>query len=219
MLDSKKVLVVVAHPDDEVLGCAGYLLEAKHRGINTHVLYLNNGCNFRKDFNSKEIACQVHNVSKILGFKPHIENFKTGMFDTYARNEIASVIDSYVKRIKPDTVITHISNDLHQDHRIVNEATFIACRFKSNSSVRNIMEMPVISSSEINPNFDFKPTLFVDVTNHIKEKIKAMEEYIFEVEAFKELRGESGIEGWGRFYGMHIGVQYAEAFKLIRGCL
>jgi hypothetical protein len=81
------------------------------------------------------------------------------------------------------------------------------------------MEMPVISSSEINPNFDFKPTLFVDVTNHIKEKIKAMEEYIFEVEAFKELRGESGIEGWGRFYGMHIGVQYAEAFKLIRGCL
>ena len=93
----------------------------------------------------------------------------------------------------------------------------VACRFAKNSPVKTVLEMPVISSSEINPQFNFQPNVFLDVTNYIETKKAAMQKYVDEVESMKELRGASGIEGWGIFYGMHIGVKYAEAFKLVRG--
>lgn len=213
------VLVVVAHPDDEVLGCAGLLLEYNKRKVKTYVLYLNNGCHYRSNFESETIKKQIMNVSKILKFEPIIESLSSGEFDTYPQRNVNDLVMKYVKKLKPTIVVTHISNDLHQDHRVTNVATMIASRFMPSSSVRKIIEMPVISSSEINPQFDFKPNLFLDITEYIDLKKIAMAEYVFEVESFKELRGQNGIEGWGVFYGMHIGVHYAEAFKIIRDCL
>ena len=215
----KRLLVVVAHPDDEVLGCAGLLLENFNKGGDNFVLYLNNGCHYRENFDSKTISEQIDNVAKILKFTPLIETLSTGEFDTYPQRKVNDIVSKYIKKYKPSTVVTHISNDLHQDHRVVNTATMIAARYTSKSYVKTILEMPVISSSEINPQFSFCPNLFLDITKYIDAKKQAMQQYVFEVESMKELRGANGIEGWAIFYGMHIGVRYAEAFKLIRGTI
>ena len=215
----KKVLVIVSHPDDEVLGCGGLLMEYHVRNYKTYVLYLNNGCHYRNNFDASEIKNQIHNVAKILGFHPIIENLKSGEFDSYGQRYINDIVKSYVDKIQPEIVVTHISNDLHHDHQITNIASMVASRFMHNSCVKKILEMPVISSSEINPKFDFTPNLFLDISQYIDLKQMAMEEYVYEVESFNELRGKSGIEGWARFYGMHIGVEYAEAYKIIRECL
>lgn len=211
-------LVVVAHPDDEVLGCGGYLLENHARGGRNWVLFLNNGY-IRSNYTASDIEEQIQKTSSILHYSPIIETLEASLFDTYPQRTVNDVVTKYIKKIKPKTVITHIANDLHQDHRVVNTATMVACRYTNGSSVKNLIEMPVISSSEINPRFSFAPNLFVDITPYIEDKKRAMEQYVFEAEAMKELRGEKGIEGWGIFYGMHIGVKYAEAFKLIRGVL
>ncbi len=211
-------LVVVAHPDDEVLGCGGYMLENYNRGGRNYVLYLNNGY-IRSNYSSADIESQIQKTAKILQFNPIIEKLEASLFDTYPQRTVNDLVTQYIKLIKPRTVITHIANDLHQDHRVVNTATMVACRYTNGSSVKNLIEMPVISSSEINPQFSFTPNFFVDITPHIEAKKKAMEQYVFEAEAMKELRGERGIHGWGIFYGMHIGVMYAEAFKLVRGVL
>jgi LmbE family N-acetylglucosaminyl deacetylase len=219
MRNKEKLLVVIAHPDDEVLGCAGLLLHNHFIGGENYVLYLNNGCHYRRDFEESVIREQIDEVSKLLHFKPIVEKFKTGEFDTYPQRVVNDIVKSHILDIKPTTVVTHISNDLHKDHRIVNDAVKVACRFVSKSPVRNFYEMPVISSSEINPNFNFSPNLFLDITPYIEKKMEAMEKYVFEVESMEELRGAKGIEGWAIFYGMHIGVKYAEAFKVIRGVI
>jgi len=78
------------------------------------------------------------------------------------------------------------------------------------------MTFPVISSSEINPSFSFQPNYFVEVDDYIHLKQEAMECYVDELASFKELRGEKGIYGWARFYGMHIGREYAEGYRIIR---
>ena len=78
--------------------------------------------------------------------------------------------------------------------------------------------MPVISSSEINPAFNFVPNYYVDISNYVYEKIDAMAYYEQEQRVFSELRGAYGIKGWGMYYGMHIQVDYAEGFKIIRSC-
>ena len=155
----------------------------------------------------------------MLKFTPIIETLEASLFDTYPQRFVNDIVRKYIKKVKPNTIITHIANDLHQDHRVVNTATMIAARFTSKSSVKTILEMPVISSSEINPQFNFVPNLFIDITQYIDLKKQAISEYIFEVESMKELRGDAAIEGWAIFYGMHIGVKYAEAFKLIRGTI
>lgn len=215
----KRLLVVVAHPDDEVLGCAGLLLENHAQKGENYVLYLNNGCHYRKDFDAATILQQIVKVSQILKFKPIVETLTTGEFDTYPQRSVNDIVSKWVKKLRPAKVITHISNDLHQDHKVVNAATMVACRFTANNPVKAVLEMPVISSSEINPQFNFQPNLFLDISKYIETKKLAMEQYVFEVESMAELRGAKGIEGWAIFYGMHIGVKYAEAYKLVRGIL
>jgi LmbE family N-acetylglucosaminyl deacetylase len=219
MVNGVNLLVVVAHPDDEVLGCAGLLLHNFCNGGKNHVLYLNNGCHYRQNFEESVISNQIYRVSEILKFTPHIETLSTGNFDTYPQRVVNDLVSKYVKLINPDVVVTHVSNDLHRDHVVVNNATMVACRFTAKNKVKSVIEMPVISSSEINPNFNFQPNMFLDITEHIETKKLAMEEYVFELESMRELRGAKGIEGWAIFYGMHIGVQYAEAYKLIRGII
>jgi len=98
----------------------------------------------------------------------------------------------------------------------LHKAVMIASRFKPSSSVRTLMTFPVISSSEINPSFSFQPNYFVEVDDYIHLKQEAMECYVDELASFKELRGEKGIYGWARFYGMHIGREYAEGYRIIR---
>ena len=215
----KRLLVVVAHPDDEVLGCAGLLLDNYKNGGENFVLYLNNGFQRRENFHVKRIENQIVEVSKLLRFVPFVEEFNASEFDIYPQRKFNDIVSKYVRTVKPTIVVTHIANDLHLDHRIVNAAVMVACRFAKNSPVKTLLEMPVISSSEINPQFNFQPNLFVDVTNYIEIKKEAMEKYVDEVESMKELRGALGIEGWAIFYGMHINVKYAEAFKLVRGIL
>lgn len=211
-----KLLVVVAHPDDEVLGCAGLLMKNHFSGGKNYVLYLNNGCHYRENFSQNNIYQQIKNVSDLLKFDYTALNYETGKFDTYPQirinNEIRKIIDGY----KPDVVITHISNDLHRDHQVVNHGVMVATRYNGQFSPKVVMEMPVISSSEVNPAFNFVPNYFVGIDQYINTKIMAMMLYEEEYSASNKLRGSHGIVGWATFYGMHVNESYAEAYKIVR---
>jgi LmbE family N-acetylglucosaminyl deacetylase len=211
----KKILVVIAHPDDEILGCGGFLKKKAAENVECHVLYMNNG-NLRAGYDRSVIKDQIFKVADLLGFTPHIEKFYNCDFDMYPQSLLAETISAYVKRLQPDTVMTHIGNDLHQDHLLVYSATMIAVRYMPNSPVKNVLTFPTISSSEINPSFDFRADAIIDISDYVNDKIQAMAFYEYEQNAFQELRGTEGIKGWGRFYGMQISVPYAEGFRVER---
>lgn len=128
----ERILVVCSHPDDEVLGCGGFIAKLKEEGKIVKILYLNNGCTFRENHTNQVIESQIHNVHKVLGVKtePSIYEFETARFETYLQNEFNDTISKEIKIFNLDTVLTHDDNDLHRDHRIVHEAVMVACRYK-----------------------------------------------------------------------------------------
>ena len=210
------VLVVVAHPDDEVLGCGGYIKKLSNAGYDVHVKYLGSGCQTRNNWSERRIQKQIDQVANELGFTPHYGEFVSSQLDTYSRFEINDSIKDVINSLSPRIVLTHDPNDLHLDHRIVYESTLVSCRFKPNSPVERVMTFPVISSSEINPAYDFRPNVYVDITETIISKCKGITYYKDELNAMKSHRNGASIKTHAQFYGKFVSVKYAEPLKLIR---
>jgi hypothetical protein len=92
----------------------------------------------------------------------------------------------------------------------------VACRFRDGSKVKNVLTFPVISSSDINPNWGFKPALYVEGNSYfLSNKEKAMQMYKTEYATMSRHRGE-GIAIWAKFFGLQVNAPYAEPFKVVR---
>lgn len=212
----QKVLVVVAHPDDEVLGVGGFIAKLASEGKSVHILLMNNGNSFRKDFSASDIERQIVAVSSLLGVGCSIQMFETSRFSAYAPTTFNGKVEEFIKLLKPDTVITHDENDLHSDHIVVHKAVMVACRYKHGSCVKNVLTFPVISSSDIHPNWQWSANYYVDIEKFIEIKIEAMQLYETEYKELAHHRGENAIRTWAAFYGLHANMKYAEPLKIIR---
>lgn len=163
----KKILIVCAHPDDEVIGCGGTIsLLSKTAKID--LLVFTNGEGSRKfssDEQYKKKTLQrkqmLQKSSKILGIKNiHQLDFRDNQLDTYSLLEITKELENYLKKYKPDTIFTHYKNDLNIDHRKVFEAVITATRPFKNTFIKNLLSFEITSSTELsysknqfNPNF------------------------------------------------------------------
>lgn len=218
MNNIKKVLVVVAHPDDEVLGCGGFLRMLADTGADIHCVYMNNGCNFRADFKAERVRLQIDEVKELLGIKAVTVFQNPSMeLDKIHHLELSKAIEEIVNEFRPDTIITHQADDLNRDHRVVNDAVMVASRFKEGSPIKNVLVFPVISSSDISPQWTFQANYFVDISEVFSIKHSAMACYREELASMKLHRGKTGIEIWAQFFGLQANMPLAEPFKIIRG--
>ena len=154
----KSVIVIAAHPDDEVLGCGGTIAKHFHDGDEVHVLILAEGMTSRDDTRNREartndivhlknMANQAH---KILGSTSvQIMDFPDNRMDSIDLLDVVKVVENEINERKPEIVYTHHSGDLNIDHRITHQAVFTACRPKPNTTVKKI-------SAHIN----FLPTIY-----------------------------------------------------------
>lgn len=213
-----KVLVAVAHPDDAVLGCGGFISKLVSEGKQVFVAYCNNGNTFQPDFDASKIQAQIISANDVLGSKAwEIASFKTAMFDTYPQVKINAVVSNWIETIKPDTVLTHCASDLHNDHLVVNKAVMVSCRYKGESSVQNLLTFPVISSSDISPDWGFYPSFYATLApTHLYRKAQAMECYTEELLSMPHNRGNGAIHTWAKYFGFQANCEYAEPFKVIR---
>ena len=129
---SNIVLVVVAHADDEVLGCGGTIARHVSQGDYVHLVIMTNGVGSRSDAVLLDIqsrAAASENAAKILGISSlKTLNFPDNALDTVSLLEIAKELESLVKSLRPKIVYTHHYGDLNIDHRRTQEAVMIACR-------------------------------------------------------------------------------------------
>ena len=220
-MTNKKILVVAAHPDDEVLGCGGTLL--KHAKNNDEILLL-----FASDGESSRIKSkkkilyrkkQAIKVAKIIkANKPIFLNFPDNQLDKINILKIAKKFEEVVEKFRPDIVYTHHYNDLNVDHRLTFEATMIACRPLIESSVTEIYCFEILSSTDwrgIN-NLNFRPNVYVDIKNYIKKKIDLMNVYEKEIKASPHPRSIESITAKAISRGSEANLFYAESFELIR---
>ena len=225
--DFEKLLIVAAHPDDEVLGCGGLINILKKKDYQVKIVFLAEGSSVRFDedgFDSQIIDaikereyCAI-NALKKLGLNKeniHFSSRKCCKLDTYPILELTKEIEKYIAEFKPTCLITHNQYDVNIDHRKCYEAILPALRPVKNNSISLAMSFEIISSTEWNYHNPFLANYYIDITDVIEEKIKACLEYRGEILNANHSRSIDTIKTLAAYRGQQAGYKYAEAFNLI----
>lgn len=222
----KRVLIIAAHPDDEVLGCGATIAKYSRLGTEFMVLFIAEGssCRFTNPSCTESMTAiadrtkMAREALATLGLKYYYFNdMPCGRLDQVSIIEINKVIESAINKFKPDTVLTHSALDANNDHRIVFNATIMATRPTSFNRVERLLSYEVLSSSEWSFSHTFSPNVFEQVDEEaLSLKWRALSAYETEVQAFPFPRSEEGLRAMAMTRGMQAGVPFAEAFCLIR---
>lgn len=219
---SNKVLVVAAHPDDEVLGCGATIARHVSDGDFVYVVFLSDGCLSRpnvsqRDLSNRRVAAEK--AKKILGVSNNFYlNFPDNRMDAVPLLDIIQKVEQIVDDVRPSIVYTHHHGDLNIDHRIAFQAVITACRPTPSSTVRKIYTFETLSSTEWGPPSHqfFLPNHYVDVGFSFEQKLQAINAYSFEMRAAPHTRSVPHVEGLAKHRGSEVGFYLAEAFVTIR---
>ena len=221
------ILVVAAHPDDEVLGCGASMAKWSNAGIEVNVLIMAEGATSRDNVRNREkridelsvLAKSARSAGKILGVSSvQLLDFPDNRMDSVDRLEVIKAVEEHIKLLKPVTVVTHHSGDLNIDHRIIHEAVVTACRPEPGNRVRRLLSFEINSSTEWQPDSvsSFQPSWFEDVSGSISRKLQALEAYSIEIRPWPHSRSLKAVEHLARWRGSTVGTEAAEAFMLLR---
>lgn len=221
---NKKILIVASHPDDEVLGCGGTIAKLKKKN-KIYVYFSHEGSSSRYiDYQSKKSLNEIKlrnkmavECSKFLGYE--IIEFGKNI---NLRNEKFSLLDNVKKlnkiinKIRPDIIITHHPDDINDDHQRTFKVVSNATRPPSKHKVKEIYLMEIPSTTDWTLRSSFKPNVFVDITQSIWTKIKAIKIYKSEFNKFPHSRSEKNLLSHSIYRGAQVGHKYVEAFEAYR---
>ena len=222
------VLVVSAHPDDEILGCGGTMARHIDDGDTVHVLIVAEGATSRdtvrdQDGRSDELAALKtagREAAKVIGCQaPVFLGLPDNRLDSIDLIDVIKPIEDAVAEIKPNIVYTHHGGDLNIDHMIVNRAVVTACRPIPGTTVTSLYTFEVPSSTDwggVLSSRPFHPTRFVNISENIEQKNSALKAYDSEMRDFPHARSYRSIEALATHRGAMCGVNAAEAFEVIR---
>ena len=222
------ILVVAAHPDDEVLGCGGAIAKHTQNGDQVHILILAEGATSRNPNRDRQLFASelstletaAHQASKILGVDSlFLYDFPDNRMDSCDLLDIIKVIEQAIDQYQPQIVYTHHAGDVNIDHQLIHRATVTACRPIPNQSVQTLLFFEIPSSTEWQTSgsaLPFIPNWFVDISETLECKLKALEVYKSEMRPYPHPRSLEAVEYLARWRGANIGVQAAEGFMLGR---
>ena len=224
---SRTIAVIAAHPDDEVLGCGATMARHAAAGDQVHVLIVAEGATSRGAKRNREeaatelseLALNARKAHAILGSASlELLEFPDNRLDSVDLLDVVKVVETFLGKVRPDTVYTHFPNDLNVDHRVVSEAVQVACRPEPAATVRNLLMFEIASSTEwrIASSVSFTPDYFVDVSATLGKKMEALAAYASEMRPWPHARSLQAIEALARWRGASVGVQASEAFVLGR---
>lgn len=209
------ILVIAAHPDDEVLGMGGTIKKLSDRNNKIHLCVVSEGASAQYDnkkmINVRKDACIKS--GKVLGISSYdFLDFPDMKLDSIPHLEINIQLEKIIKKYKPKVVYSHSFNDLNKDHQKVFESTLVITRPISNNNVKMVLsyEIPGFTRTPFQPNF------YEDIKNQISFKIRAFKIYKSEVMKFPHPRSIKNIESLASYRGAESGLIKAEAFQLIR---
>lgn len=223
-----KTLIIVAHPDDETLGCGGTIARIINAGGDVRVIIMGEGSSGRfenYDAANQKIRSAIEqrrqcavSALKILGVDDVIfHELPCGRFDTVPALKINKIIEKEIAEYKPKSIFTHFYDDTNIDHRAIFNSVNIATRPIWQFGVPNVYLMEILSSTEWRYVNSFQPNLFVDIRNNIQQKIDAFDCYAAsEAKPFPFPRSPEGLLNSAHFRGMQVGIECAESFYTVR---
>ncbi len=221
------ILVVAAHPDDELLGCGGTAARLAREGHPVYMAILGEGITSRGAKREQADASAVRNlqecsrrVADLLGVKElSLHGLPDNRFDSLPLLDVIKIVEELIERWRPTAIYTHHGGDLNVDHQVVSRAVLTATRPVKGHPVRELYMFEVASSTEwafqqLSPVF--KPNVFVDIEDTLSLKLEGMRLYESETREFPHPRSSEALTAIARRWGSVVGCNAAEAFEAVR---
>lgn len=223
-------MVVVAHPDDELLGLGATIHRLVHEyNATIHTVILGEGITSRSDQRNVESwnaelalhRSNIYNAQKIIGYQSlSIHAFPDNRFDGVDLLDIIKVVEKEKADFQPEIIFTHHGGDVNVDHQRTFEAVITACRPMSHEKVKTIITFETPSGTEWRAPSDprhFLPNMYVSITEQdLQAKINGMECYEYEKRPYPHPRSPEALKIVAQRLGIIVGKDFAEAFMLIR---
>ena len=217
-----RVLVIAAHPDDEVLGMGGTIAAHTSRGDAVRVLVVTDGSSTQYPGDVEARArkeAEALRAAKELGVEDYVHLDLPDMrLDTLGHVEVNRVVEEHIGDFTPGVVYT-VQPDVNLDHRVLFDSVAVATRPIPGCPVRRLFTYAPTSSTEWTPaavNW-FVPNWYVDVTETLERKVAAFAHYETERREYPHPRSERAIRAAAAFHGSCSGFEQAEPFVLVRG--
>lgn len=218
------IAVICAHPDDEVLGVGGTVVNHVTKGDNVSCLILGEGMTSRAQTRDlieiervNKLQLNLQNVAKIIGFQSVVQaNLPDNRFDSLDLLDIVKIVEDFISRCQPSTIYTHNNSDLNIDHQYTFQAVMTATRPLENQVVKELYTFETPSSTEWNFSSNFLPNVFINIEDSLDKKLQAIACYETEIRAYPHPRSIEALKNIAARWGTVCGVKYAEAFQLIR---
>ena len=229
MKKNNDVLIIAAHPDDEVLGCGGTMVKHMQNGDDVHVLILAEGMTSRDATRNRDgrlddlitLADTAKKANDIIGGTSlHLHDFSDNRMDSLDLLDVVKVVEGFIEKYQPSIVYTHHRGDVNIDHTVIHDAVIAATRPQPGHCVKTLLFFETASSTEWRPAQSltaFNPNWFVDITGDaLQKKLQALEAYTTEMRAFPHPRSVKALDYLAKWRGASIGCEAAEGFMLGR---
>lgn len=225
---NQRVLVVAAHPDDEILGLGGTLARHVDEGDVVRTLILAEGATSRDDARDTagrreeldDLVVAAQRAAQALGLDaPEMLGLPDNRMDSVALLDVIKPIEHVVRSFQPQIVYTHHGGDLNVDHQRTHQAVMTACRPLPGSTVEAIYTFETVSSTEWTTESTgdtFRPTRFVGIVDQLERKLAALEAYASEMAPFPHARSMESVRALATLRGASVGLEAAEAFMVMR---
>ena len=219
------VLVVAAHPDDETLGSGGTTAKFAAEGGAVHWLVLGEGVTSRGgdgpsvDAALQQLRHECAEAAKVIGVAEVVHGgLPDNRFDSVDLLDVVRLVEDAIRRTQPELVITHHLGDANVDHRVTHDAVLAATRPSTDHPVRTVLACEIPSSTEwgFGTRAPFVPNVFVDISESLPAKERALREYVSEMRSFPHPRSIEHVRALAAHRGATAGVAAAEAFQLVR---
>lgn len=211
-----KVLVIAAHPDDELLGCGGTVALHTKNGDEVYSLIVCEGESVRyanQDINQKNSTTEA---ASVLGVKDvRMMDYPDQKLDTFNLTEIIQSIEVVVREIKPNIVYTQFGGDVNRDHELLFKAAMVATR-PTEEYIEAVFAFDTASSTEWGYPRNFTPDTWVDIKETLDIKLKAMACYKSELCGYPHPRSLEGLKYKAHAWGNQCCLDAAEVFMTIR---
>ena len=216
-----KILVIAAHPDDELLGVGGTAAVHVARGDEVRMAVMCEGISMRySPERHAEVQAQARRSSEILGVTDLVlRDLPDQQLDTLPLTQVAGEVEKLVDEFQPEVVYSHFGGDVNRDHQVLAEAVLIATRPYAAPFVREILMYETPSSTEWGSPVvlpAFQPNVFVDISSTLEKKVEAFLCYSAEVREAPHPRSPEALRDRARYWGSLINRPAAEPFAAVR---
>lgn len=217
----KKIIVISAHPDDEILGVGGTLIKHRENGDEIHWLIATNIFK-NQGFSEERIRSrqvEIDQVASRLRMQVHKLEYPTMGLSSRDLLTMVPKISKIFLEVEPEVIYVLNRSDAHSDHRILFDAVMACTKSFRYPFLREVLMYECISETEFAPVLPekvFLPNCFVDITKQMEEKMELMRIYESELGKHPFPRSEKNIRALATFRGATCGVEYAESFQILK---